>query len=91
MPDQANIWSDRVIDWLQSTGLWILVIVVAALVITKVISLIARRQARRFRRQQQLAARSPHQHRRCAPAGADRRRCAGAELLDRLPGRQSGC
>ena len=56
IPDQANIWSDKVIDWLQTTGLRILIIVVAAFVITKVISLFARRQTRRFRRQQQLAS-----------------------------------
>lgn len=55
IPDRANLWSDKVVDWLQSTGVRILVIVVVAFVITKVVSFVARRQARRFLRQQQLA------------------------------------
>ncbi len=54
--ERAHTFSDDVVDWLRDTGLQIGVIVVVAFVATKVVSAIARRQARKLRMQQQLAA-----------------------------------
>lgn len=53
--DGDGFWDD-VVDWLRNTGLQILVIVVVAFVVTKVVSAIARRQAKKFQMQQKLAS-----------------------------------
>ncbi len=45
-----------VVDWLRETGVSIALIVVAALVLTKVVSFIAKRQAKKFSDQQRLAS-----------------------------------
>ncbi len=71
--DQARSFGDRVFDWVGDTGLRILVIVVAAFVLTKAVSAIARRRARRLRAQQQAAG-DP----RSATAGAHQQALVGA-------------
>jgi small-conductance mechanosensitive channel len=50
-----GFWHD-VVDWLSDTGVTIVVIVVIAFVLTKIVSAIAKRQAKKFRVQQQLAS-----------------------------------
>ncbi|MFN8023640.1 MAG: mechanosensitive ion channel family protein [Acidimicrobiales bacterium] len=50
-----GFWHD-VLDWLRHTGLKIVVIVLVAFVLTQIVSGIARRQAKKFRLQQQLAS-----------------------------------
>jgi moderate conductance mechanosensitive channel len=50
----GGFW-DRVVDWLRNTGVTIAVIVVAALVLTKVVSFIAKRQARKYSERHQVS------------------------------------
>lgn len=53
--DGDTFW-DGVVDWLRDTGLTIVVIVVVALVLTKVVSFVARRQTKKFRERQKVAS-----------------------------------
>lgn len=53
--ESDGFWHD-VVDWLRDTGVKIVVIVVIAFVLTKIVSAIAKRQAKKFRVQQQLAS-----------------------------------
>jgi small conductance mechanosensitive channel len=55
LDDGAGFW-DGVVDWFQDTGMTIGLIVVVALVLTKVVSFIAKRQARTFSERQRLAS-----------------------------------
>ena len=53
--DDEGFWNN-VVDWLRDTGLQIVVMVVVAVLLTKIVSAIARRQAKKFQVQQQLAS-----------------------------------
>ena len=53
--DDDGFWSG-VADWLSDSGVTILSIIVAAFVLTKVVSLIAKRQAKKFSEQQRMAS-----------------------------------
>ncbi len=53
--DDDDFWSG-VADWLGSTGLTIASILVVAFIITKVVSFVAKRQAKKFSDQQRLAS-----------------------------------
>jgi moderate conductance mechanosensitive channel len=56
LDDGGDGFWDGVVEWLRETGITIGLIVVAALVLTKVVSLVAKRQARKFSEQQRLAS-----------------------------------
>jgi len=55
LADDDGFWNG-VVDWLRDTGLTIGLIVVAALVLTKLVSFIAKRQAKKFSDQQRMAS-----------------------------------
>jgi small conductance mechanosensitive channel len=55
LADDDGFWNG-VVDWLRETGLTIALIVVAALVLTKLVSFIAKRQAKKFSDQQRMAS-----------------------------------
>ena len=53
--DGDGVW-DGIVEWLRETGLTIVVILAAALVITKIVSYVAKRQSKKFREQQRQAS-----------------------------------